>query len=253
MENKRTRHGMRKTRIYSIWRSMKCRCSNKNNKSYGAKGITVCEEWKEFINFKDWSFANGYKDDLTIDRIDNSKGYCPENCRWVDMTTQARNKSTNNKILTKIGIVTAPELAEKNNISYTAIKQRITKLKKQNLELTEENILKGFELGEKHKKYIIIHNGVKLSVKQFSQLKNINEKTLHAFLKRKNKTTINSDEIKLKESLKVKIGDTIKTLKDYSLENKLCFTTLYYRAKKISKNRIVFEEKELINDWRCKS
>lgn len=253
MGDKRIKHNMKKTRIYNVWSGMKRRCSDKNNKNYGIKGITVCEEWKEFVNFKDWAFSNGYKDDLTIDRIDNSKGYCPENCRWTDRITQARNKSTNNKILTKNGIITAPELAEKNNISYTTIKQRIIKLKKQNLELTEENIMNGFEPGEKHKKYIIIHNGAELSVKEFSQLKSINEKTLHAFLKRKNKKIINSNEIKLKESLKIKAGDTIKTLKSYSLEKKLCFATLYYRAKKISKNRVIFEENELIHGWRCKS
>ena len=92
-------HGMSKTRLYHEWVSMRRRCSNPNAKcaeSYYEKGITVCDEWdKQFEPFRDWALDNGYTDDLTIDRIDNSKGYFPENCRWVPFDEQQRNKTNN--------------------------------------------------------------------------------------------------------------------------------------------------------------
>ena len=90
------RHGMRYTRIYNIWRSMRQRCSNpkcKNYKNYGGRGITVCQEWEDFQTFYDWAMSNGYAEDLTIDRVDVNGDYEPSNCRWVSYKIQANNKS----------------------------------------------------------------------------------------------------------------------------------------------------------------
>ena len=67
-----------------------------NSVYYAAKNITVCAEWEnDFNTFYKWAISHGYRDDLTIDRIDNSKGYCPENCRWATETEQNRNKQNN--------------------------------------------------------------------------------------------------------------------------------------------------------------
>jgi len=92
----KTKHGDSCSRLYKIYLGMKKRCYNKNDKSfheYGEQGITVCDEWlKDYINFKKWAINNGYSDNLTIDRIDNSKGYSPNNCRWADKFVQAQNK-----------------------------------------------------------------------------------------------------------------------------------------------------------------
>ena len=91
-----TKHGLIGTRLYSIWTNMKDRVSNIKNKaynSYGGRGITVCEEWKnDFVSFYAWAMSNGYSDELTIDRIDNNGNYCPENCRWTTKSIQSRNK-----------------------------------------------------------------------------------------------------------------------------------------------------------------
>ena len=81
-------HGMHGTKLYGQWGHMKDRCMNTNNSSYkwyGGKGITVCNEWKAFIPFYTWALANNWVSGLTLDRIDSSKGYCPENCQWLSM------------------------------------------------------------------------------------------------------------------------------------------------------------------------
>lgn len=77
-------------RLYRIWHGMKQRCYNPNAKGYqwyGGKGIAVCNEWRScFFTFQSWALDNGYADNLTIDRINSSKGYCPDNCRWLTLS-----------------------------------------------------------------------------------------------------------------------------------------------------------------------
>ena len=95
----REKHGMTNTRIYRIYKAMKTRCNSPKDtsyKDYGAKGITVCSLWESsFMSFYTWAMENGYKDDLSVDRIDSTKGYSPENCRWVTAKEQSRNLKSN--------------------------------------------------------------------------------------------------------------------------------------------------------------
>ena len=87
---------MSNTRLYNIWRGIKKRCGLPTAhayENYGGRGICVCAEWREsFEAFRDWALANGYRDDLTLDRIDNDRGYEPSNCRWVSWVVQENNK-----------------------------------------------------------------------------------------------------------------------------------------------------------------
>lgn len=98
-------HGKARTKIYKCWKSMIDRCYNENNSSYhnyGGRGIGVCKEWLDgktgLINFWDWSINNGFDKHLSIDRIDNNKGYAPDNCRWTTMKVQSMNKRNNHNI-----------------------------------------------------------------------------------------------------------------------------------------------------------
>ncbi len=131
MKRKQIKHGLSKTRLHRIWHSMYCRCnysSTNQYKNYGGKGIKVCEEWlhsEGFLNFYNWAMSNGYEDNLTLDRIDNSKNYCPDNCRWITPKEQS-NHRTNNRILEYNGIKhTLNEWCEIYNINKTTLSDRL--------------------------------------------------------------------------------------------------------------------------------
>lgn len=123
-KGRKTTHGLSQSRIFGIWSGMLQRC--RKHRNYVNRGITVCDEWlNDFQAFYDWAVANGYKENLTIDRIDNDKGYSPENCRWVDMKTQQNNRR-NNRIVNYFGVdFTISELSQKLNISPSTLLWRV--------------------------------------------------------------------------------------------------------------------------------
>ena len=128
LKEQKTTHGLYKTRIYRIYYDIKMRCYNPNNdryNHYGGRGITVCDEWQEFIPFYDWAMANGYKDDLTIDRIDNDKGYSPDNCRWITNKEQQNNKRNNHLITYNGKTQTLQQWADEKNIKFNTIIGRL--------------------------------------------------------------------------------------------------------------------------------
>ena len=124
----RYRHGRINTRLYKIWSNMKSRCKNpkfKYFKDYGGRGITYCKEWDDFIMFEEWALKNGYSDNLTIDRINVNGNYEPDNCRWVDMKMQQRNRRSNHLLTYKGETHCINEWAEIFNISRETIKNRL--------------------------------------------------------------------------------------------------------------------------------
>lgn len=93
--NFHTKHGEINCRIYTIWQGMRQRCQNEMRPefhNYGGRGITVCDEWQDYEPFAAWAKANGYADNLSIDRIDVDGNYEPSNCRWATAKEQANNK-----------------------------------------------------------------------------------------------------------------------------------------------------------------
>ncbi len=130
-KEKAIKHNLSKTKIYKKLLAIKGRCKNPKDKNYfryGGRGITICEEWDNengFENFYNWAISHGYEAGLTIDRIDNNKGYCPDNCRWVTQKVQMNNQSRNRYV--KIGEETHSliEWAEIKKISIGTIYDRL--------------------------------------------------------------------------------------------------------------------------------
>ena len=117
-------------RLYSIWESMKRRCysqSHEGYKYYGARGIVVCDEWKnDYESFKKWSLSNGYNKSLTIDRINADGNYCPENCRWTSAKEQANNRRNNRVVEYDGERFTIAQLSEKTGLSYRTLDYRLS-------------------------------------------------------------------------------------------------------------------------------
>lgn len=126
-----TKHGLSHTKLYKVWLTMKQRCNNPNcrgYKWYGKKGISICTAWEnDFKAFYEWSILNGYKDGLTIDRIDPNKNYSPDNCRFITMSAQQRNRSSCKYISYKGETMSVQEWAEKLNITPSTLRSRFNK------------------------------------------------------------------------------------------------------------------------------
>lgn len=139
LENARAQGGVNKIhsdasyknryRLFTIWNNMKQRCYNPKNpsyKNYGGRGITICKEWQNnYMSFKQWALNNGYKPELSIDRIDNNKGYYPENCRWATKKEQQNNKTTNYYIEYLGKRYTLKTLCEELHIPYGRTSDRL--------------------------------------------------------------------------------------------------------------------------------
>lgn len=121
-------HNAGSTRLYTIWENMRQRCYNPNTPkfyNYGGRGIIICEEWKNYINFAEWANANGYADKLTLDRKDNNQNYTPDNCQWITNLQQQANKR-NSVYLTYLGEkLIVSEWARRFNINKLTIAYRM--------------------------------------------------------------------------------------------------------------------------------
>lgn len=136
------RHGGRYTKLYGIWCGMNRRCSghskNPRDKSYA--GINVCKEWAiNFCAFRDWAVSNGYKEGLSIDRIDSKANYCPSNCRWIPMSEQSSNRRSNSKITAFGKTMTYAEWGRAKGICPKRLRNRIIKGMSPEMAITKGN------------------------------------------------------------------------------------------------------------------
>jgi len=128
LQEKNFKHGMSGSRIYVNWKGMLARCENKNHSkysNYGGRGISVCKEWHDFNAFYAWAIQAGYADGLQIDRIDNNGNYCPENCRWVSVKDNCRNRRSSKYITISNETKTLAEWAEIAGLSRGTIERRL--------------------------------------------------------------------------------------------------------------------------------
>lgn len=123
-----TRHGESHTKLHRAWCNMRYRCFNtrcKDYGNYGGRGITICDEWRKYEAFRDWSLDNGFEEGRSLDRIDVNGNYCPNNCRWVSEKVQQNNKR-NNRYLTFNGVThTVQEWSDITGIGWTTIAGRL--------------------------------------------------------------------------------------------------------------------------------
>lgn len=123
------KHGMYGTPVYHVWSAMVQRCTNARNPyyhNYGGRGITVCDEWLSSAeSFIAWAIESGYAKGLTLDRIDNNSGYRPDNCRWISLQAQQRNKRTNRNVTYNGATKCVTDWAEGLGISCAALRYRL--------------------------------------------------------------------------------------------------------------------------------
>lgn len=169
-------------RLYKIYTGIKERCYNKNSKkykNYGGRGIIICEEWLKYKSFYEWAKSNGYKENLTIDRIDVNGNYEPQNCRWATMKEQANNKRNNFYIMYENQKYTLQELADKYKINRTTLKCRLERGIPIKIALCS-NLPKEYR---KHKKYEETKKYQKDRLREIRKLK----KVLHKLMIKKYK------------------------------------------------------------------
>lgn len=116
-------HGDVYKRLYSIWRDMRARCRDKSYKDYHGRGVSVCKTWEDYKTFRKWALNNGYKENLSIDRINVNGNYKPSNCRWATPAQQSRNTRRN----VKVNGIVAIDLSKELNVSHHCITKRIRK------------------------------------------------------------------------------------------------------------------------------
>lgn len=125
----RLTHGGSHSRLYRCWEAMKYRCLKPGATAYhryGARGITVCQEWTDsFELFRDWALVNGYTDHLTIERNKNDLGYSPDNCRWATYAEQNRNTSRTRLVTYQGRRAVAADLAIERGMPPDVVRQRI--------------------------------------------------------------------------------------------------------------------------------
>ena len=181
------RNDQRYKRLKNIFWIMKQRCYNKKNPKYsiyGGKGISICEEWLNhkngFLNFFHWAVGNGYTSNLTIDRIDYTRSYSPDNCRWTTQLAQQNNKSTNRWIVFNGERLTLMQFSQKHNIPYKTLLQRIHKFG-----ITDPKELAKKKLVIRRKlKYFATIEGKTLPITKWCEKLNLNKESVRNRIKK---------------------------------------------------------------------
>lgn len=141
-------HGLSGTRIHHEWTSMKRRCkpNTADAKTYYNRGISICDEWQyDFLAFYSWAMSHGYNDSLSLDRIDNNKGYSPNNCRWIPITKQQNNKSNTVHIFYNGKDYCLRNLCMEIGFPYKTAHRRYQRMKKKGLPINTDKLFSNIQ------------------------------------------------------------------------------------------------------------
>lgn len=123
------KHGFGRTPLYKVWGTMRNRCYSKKRYDYhryGGRGIVICKEWRDnFLAFREWAIANGYKKGLTIERKDNNDIYKPSNCTWATRRQQANNRRTNRTVTFRGETLTIAQWSRRTGVKQHTLRYRI--------------------------------------------------------------------------------------------------------------------------------
>ena len=182
------------SRLSRIYQNMKYRCYNPNYpqyKDYGGRGITICDEWnnrelsgnrnhtKGWVAFEKWSLSHGYQDGLSIDRIDNDKGYSPDNCRWTTRKIQCNNRRSNSRISYKGMNKTLAEWSDYLGIDNSILRQRLYRSK---------TVEEAFTIYVRPRYKIVEYKGRKQSLKEWCKELGLNYETTIARINKRHWT-----------------------------------------------------------------
>ena len=252
-KRKNSKHGMSGSRLYKIYRGMKQRCNNPNEpafSNYGGKGVTICQEWdNDFVPFMEWALANGYEEDLTIDRVDSSGNYEPGNCRWLtraENTRRARLGKKGSKRKSKFyeykgRTQTLEEWSEELELPYGALYMRLTGKASGMSKWTVEEAFSTPVGGRPNSELITFKGETKTLVKWAKQI-GVKPDTLHQRLHRLNwtveraltKTTRPKAPSKgtPKNPSTIEFNGKNLTVREWAKEIGVSYATLYQRLNK---------------------
>lgn len=181
--SKITTHGKSKSKIYKVWCGMLQRCNNKKNsyyKNYGGRGIVVCDSWSDFSVFYDWAIKNGYKYGLTIERVDNNKGYCPDNCVFITKSEQSKNRRANYSVNIDGSVMCLYDACKHIDVDYSLVQNRIKNL---GWDVDKALYTKSKSPTRCHAT-VLEYNGMSLNIREWSDYLKIPYKSLYGKLSR---------------------------------------------------------------------
>lgn len=243
------RHGATGTKLHNIWRSMRARCYNPNNKgykNYGGRGIVVCDEWREsFVPFREWAINSGYTEEhdgrnkkFTIERINVNGNYEPSNCRWATAKEQANNKSCNHIFEYNGEAHTLAEWSDIRNIPYHTLYKRLVK----DGWSAEKALTKDFRTNR-----YITYNGETKTVAEWAKITGINRRTITSRIDKYHMPIESALEKKQTRHYITYMGET-KTLSDWARTVGINIETLFSRI-----NRDKMPINEALGDAICEN
>ena len=221
---------MKKDKLRDVWSHMKQRCNNPKCRAYaryGGRGITCCDEWREYPAFYDWAVSNGYAEGLSLDRIDPNGNYEPSNCRWITIQEQQRNKERTIYAEVNGEVRTLAEWAELSGLLYRTIRYRYERGIRGEALIDKEN--------ERTKAAVKVEiKGEIHTLEEWARLSGVQIRTLRKRYERgvRGEDLIDKENERKKEAMKVEINGEVHTFKEWERVSGVLCRTMRMRYEK---------------------